>query len=113
MATKWDAEAMRYTGPSLADCQRAWDYLTTEYVTDLAIRLEFQAAKEPSYRARLLLWSPGLDSESGGPRDHVWATKELQHGFEAVTYRQLYDLLMIGHRAIEGKLGGQGELPLA
>jgi len=113
MPTKWDAEAMRYTGPSLADCQRAWDYLVGEYVTDLAIRLEFQAAKEPSFRARLILWSPGLDPETGAERAITWATKELQAGFEAVTYRQLYDLLMIGHRAIEAKLGGQGQLPLS
>lgn len=100
-------------GPTLADCQRLWDTLTTEYVTDLALRFEFQAAKQPSFIARLVCWSPGLDPETGGPRDHVWASKELHYGYEAITFVQLYDLLIQSYRAIQNKLGGQVELPLS
>lgn len=106
MATRGE-NGSRYNGPDLQDCQRLWDTLVTEYVTDLAIRLEFQAAKEPSFIARLVCWSPGFDPESGGPRPHIWATKSLQAGYEAITYRQLYDLLILSHRAIESHIGGQ------
>lgn len=112
MATKWDRSVGVYTGPTLEDCQRLWSTLVSEYITDLGIRLEFPAAREPQFRARLQCWSPGLNPDTGGPRDHIWATKELQPGFEAITYRQLFDLLIQAHRLIESTLGGQEALPL-
>jgi hypothetical protein len=112
MATKWDGSAKLYQGPTLEDCQRSWDFLTTEYVTDLKIAIDFQTAKEPTFRARVVVWSPGIDPETGGPRDHIWATKELQHGFEAITYRQLFDLLIVSHQKIQAVLGGQEAMPL-
>lgn len=112
MANTKGNSRLSYNGPTLEDCQRCWDTIRTELVTDAAIMVEFQTAKEPEFLARLVLWSPGLDPETGGPRDHVWATKELQAGFEAITYRQLYDLLIVGYRRIEAHLGGQQELLL-
>lgn len=112
MAAQPNGTRGHYTGPTLDDCQRLWDTLVKEFITDLAIRLEFQGLREPQFRSRLVLWSPGLDPETGGPRDHVWSTKELAPGFEAITYRQLYDLLIVGYRLIEGHLGGQEPLPL-
>lgn len=99
-------------GPQLEDCQKLWDYLVTEFVTDLGLRVIFQAAKEPGYRACLQVWSPGLDPDTGKERDHIWATRDLQKGYSAITYSALYDLLIVAYRAIEGKLGGQEELPL-
>lgn len=101
---------LQYTGPTLEDCQKCYDTIITELVADAQIRLEFQSLREPSFIARLVLWSPGLDPETGGPREHIWATKELQASFEAITYRQLYDLLIVGYRRMEAHLGGQ--LPL-
>jgi len=100
-------------GPTLGDCQRLWDTLVTEYVTDLKLAFEFQEAKMPSYIARIVCWSPGLDPETGGPRDHIWATKEISQGYEAITYIQLYDLLINAYRKITDHLGGQTELPLS
>jgi len=99
-------------GPDLDDCQRLWDTLTKEFVTDLAIRFEFQASRDPHFRARLIVWSPGFDPDTGKEREHVWAIKELRYGYEAITYIQLYDLLIIAYRVIEAHLGGQIELPL-
>lgn len=112
MATKWYGSKGEYYGPTLADCQRSWDYLTTEYVTDLKIAIDLQTAKEPSFIARVVVWSPGIDPETGGARDHIWATKELQHGYEAITYRQLFDLLIVSHQKIQAVLGGQETMPL-
>jgi hypothetical protein len=99
-------------GPTLVDCQKLWDHLVTEYVTDLQISLEFQPAKEPGFIARVVCWSPGLDPETGGSRDHAWGAKDLQLGSEAFTYVALYDLLIVSYRAIQHKLSGQQELPL-
>jgi hypothetical protein len=110
MATKYERDGRSYTGPTLEDSQKLWDTLVTEMVTDLSLRLEFQPAKEPRFVARLVCWSPGFDPETGGPRPHLWATKELQPGFEAITYRQLYDLLITSYRIIEAHLAGQKPL---
>jgi hypothetical protein len=112
MSTRGGVWGSTYSGPTLEDCQRAWDYLVTDFVTDLAIRIEFQAAKMPQFRARLVCWSPGIHPDTGSRKDYIWGTKELQPGYEAITYRQLYDLLMISHRQIELVLGGQEPLPL-
>jgi len=59
------------------------------------------------------VWSPGLDPDTGGARDHIWALKEIQQGYEAITYVQLYDLLIQAYREIQNHLGGQVELPLS
>jgi len=113
MAARTTQNGYSSRGPTLQDCQRLWDTLVTEYVTDLALRFEFQAAKEPTFVARLVCWSPGLDPETGGERVIVWATKELHYGYEAITFVQLYDLLIQSYRSIQNKLGGQVELPLS
>lgn len=99
-------------GPQLEDCQRLVDTLVTEFVTDLGIRVVFQAAKMPNYRACIQVWSPGLDPDTGAARDHVWAIKDLQNGYDIITYGQLYVLLMDAYRRIQDHLGGQQELPL-
>jgi len=112
MAARTTSNGYGARGPTLGDCQRLWDTLVTEYVTDLKLAFEFQEAKMPSYIARIVCWSPGLDPETGGPRDHIWATKEISQGYEAITYIQLYDLLINAYRKITDHLGGQTELPL-
>lgn len=113
MASSTRKDGFSSRGPTLQDCQRLWDHLVTEYVTDLKLSFDFQAPKEPSFIARMCCWSPGLDPETGGERDHIWATKDLTHGYEAVTYIQLYDLLIQAYRNIQHHLGGQAELPLS
>jgi len=107
MGTKWGKDGRDYLGPELEDCNKCWHTITHELVTDAGLRLELQPMWNPQYRARLVVWSPGLDPETGGPRDHIWATKELQASFEAITYRQLYDLLIVAYRNMEAHLGGQ------
>ena len=112
MATKWGRDGHDYLGPTLEDCNKCWWTITHELVTDAQLRLEPQPMKEPKHRARLVVWSPGLDPETGGPREHVWATKELQDSFEAITYRQLYDLLIVAYRKMEAHLSGQTQAAL-
>lgn len=113
MAARTTASGYSSRGPTLDDCQKLWDTLTTEFVTDLGIRVMFQAAKLPAYRACIVVWSPGLDPDTGGPRDHIWATKDIQKSLDGITMAQLYDLLILAYREIQGHLGGQTSmLPL-
>ena len=113
MAARTTANGFSSRGPTMQDCQKLWDTLVTEYVTDLGMRMLWQAATMPNYRACIQVWSPGLDPQTGGPKDHIWAIKEIQQGYEAITYVQLYDLLIQAYRVIQGKLGGQEVLPLS
>jgi len=107
------SDLIKLSGPQLEDCQRLWDTIVTEFVTDACIGVLFQAARMPTYRACIQVWSPGLDPETGGERRIVWSIKDLPKGYVAITYNQLYDLLMSAYRAMEQKLGGQEELPLS
>lgn len=113
MAGSSRANGGQFRGPTMEDCQRLWDHLTTEYVTDLKLSIEFQEAKEPSHPQRIVCWSPGLDPETGGPRDHIWGTKWMNTSDCAIGYGQLYDLLIVSYKTIEGHFGGQAELPLS
>lgn len=113
MASATTAGGYSSRGPTLKDCQGLWDTLVTEYVTDLGMRVMFQTAKLPAYRACIQVWSPGLDPDNGGPRDHIWATRDLHNAFEAITYAVLFDLLIMAHREMTGFFGGQEPLPLS
>lgn len=104
--------AGKQPGPGLDDCQKLWDTLVTEYVTDLGIRIMFQAAKMPAYRACIVVWSPGLDPETGEPRDHIWATTDLPKAYIGLSYVQLYDSLIHAYREIQGFFGGQEDMQL-
>lgn len=107
MATKWGNDKRDYMGPELEDCNKVWATIVGELVTDASVRIDFMQSKNPAYRARVVVWSPGIDPETGGPRDHIWATKELQASYEAITYRQLYDLLIVAYRMMDAHLSGQ------
>lgn len=112
MASSSGGNFSKYQGPTLEDCNKLFASIKDELVDDVAVRIEFTQSVNPSHITRLVVWSPGIDPETGGERDHVWATKELQHGFEAITYRQLYDSLIVAYRMIDGHLRGQTPLPL-
>lgn len=101
-----------YSGPDLEDCIRLWTTIVTEYITDMEVQLQLPLERNRSFRPRLITVSPGLDPETGGVRWRTWATKDLQAGYEAITYRQLYDLLIVTYREVESFLGGQTPLPL-
>lgn len=105
-------DRLKLSGPTLEDCQRLWDTIVTELVTDASLAFVMQSATMPRYRANIQVWSPGLDPETGAERRITWSIKDLPNGYVAITYNQLYGLLMDAYRAMEQKLGGQEELSL-
>ena len=100
------------TGPNVDDCNRLWSTLKQEFITDLEIRLELQIYPNPSDRPWITIRSPGFDSETGQQRWHIWARKELSNHAVGFTYQQLYDLLIVAYKRIEGHLSGQEPMPL-
>jgi len=101
-----------YMGPTLEDCQKCWWTIQRELIVDAELRILFAQEKEPSIRPSMVVWSPGVGPEIGQERVIIWASKVLQDGFEAITYRQLYDLLITAYRNMEGHLNGQRPMPL-
>jgi hypothetical protein len=102
--TRWGPTGQ---GPGIDDCNRLWTTLVREFITDLEIRVQLPLVPPSSIRPRVTIMSPGLDPETGAERPHVWATTELRASNLAFTYGQLYDLLLVAYRTIEGHLGGQ------
>lgn len=110
--TKWGKDRRDYMGPELEDCQRVWWTILNELVADAEVRVLFAQEKEPSIRPSLVVWSRGVGPGTGEERVIIWASKELQAGYEAITYRQLYDLLITAYHKMDGHLSGQSPLPL-
>lgn len=100
------------SGPTIEDCNRLWTTIIKEYITDAEITLTLQVYPLGSKRPNLCVCSPGFHPETGAPYMHTWATTELRASSLAFTYSQLYDLLIVAYRKIEGHLGGQSELEL-
>lgn len=107
MGRAWGNKNNNYLGPELEDCNKVWNTIISELVTDAAVRIVFMPKRDPQFRTKVVVWSPGLDPETGGPRDHIWATKELPLGSVAFSYAQLYELLIVAYRNMDAHLGGQ------
>lgn len=102
----------QYYGPTLEDCTRLWDTIKKDLMTDAAIGIALPTVVEPRFRPQLIVTSPGFDLESGSVVMRTWSATVLQDGFEAITYRQLFDCLMVAYQSMDGYLKGQLPLPL-
>jgi len=98
-------------GPALGDVARLWSHLTAEWVTDLGISLEpgFNTDGTPFITMRLVS-SRFADGERG-PYTHVWAERRFSGVDYKGSYNQLYDLLIVGSRAIEAEFTRLGNMP--
>lgn len=112
MATSRQPNGSGSTGPTVDDCNRLWTTLKTELITDLEIRIDFQLYPNPSDRPYITVRSPGFEPTTGLQRWHIWARKELDRHAVAISYKQLFDLLIAAHHRIEQHLGGQQPMPL-
>lgn len=98
-------------GPALGDVARLWSHLTTEWVIDLEIRLEpgWSTAEIPFLQVSVV--SSRLSENRGGVYVHTWAKRVFNGVDYKGSYNQLYDLLIVAHRAIERELMGTERLP--
>jgi len=101
-----------YLGPELEDCIKCFDTIRKELITDAEIRIVLPTVVEPKFRPQLVVVSPGFDIDTGQPKLHVWATRDLAATVDAISYRQLYDLLIQAYRNMEAHLAGQLVIPL-
>jgi len=107
----WNAD-QQYRGPTLEDCQKAFWTIRDELMADVELRLLMSQRVEPTIRPSLVVYTGGWAPEDGKPVSRIWATAVLQDGYEAITYKQLYRLLIEAYSTMDGYLRGQLPLPL-
>jgi len=107
----WGVDAP-YHGPTLEDCQKAWWTIKDELMADAELRLLMGEKVNPTTRPSLVVYTVGFGDVDGETFPRIWATAVLQDGYEAITYRQLYRLLIDAYSSMDGYLRGQLPLPL-
>jgi len=112
MAGKTWGDGKPYHGPTLEDCQKVFWTIKEELMADAEIRVVMGQRIEPTTRPSLVVYTFGWSPEDGEPVPRIWSTQVLQDGYEAVTYRQLYRLLIDAYSTMEGYLNGQLPMPL-
>jgi len=112
MAGKTWGDGKLYHGPTLEDCQLVFWAIKNELMADAELRLLMSERKEPTTRPSLVVYTSGWSPEDGKEVPRIWATAVLQDGYEAITYRQLYRLLIDAYSTMDGYLKGQLPLPL-
>jgi len=99
-------------GPTLEDCQKAFWTIKDELMSDAEVRVLFSERVNPTTRPSLVVYTVGWLPENGKEVPRIWATRVLQEGSEAITYEQLYRLLIDAYSTMDGYLRGQLPLPL-
>lgn len=90
------------TGAGIGECGRLWATLTTEYIPNLRIEMRIH---HDSAGGTYLLYEVVDDSlivEDGRQLVNVWATKEFHNQLYLISISQLFDLLIMAYREIDG-----------
>ncbi len=101
----------RWDGATLEDCIKLWSTIRDELMADATITVALPEHVEPGFRPCLMVSTQGWDEKTGVPMTRIWSTRVLGNGSIGFTYNALYECLIVSHRAMEGFLGGQLELP--
>lgn len=86
---------------TLADINRLWDTLTTEYIPGLKIEIKPMRSKEGFDFVLVELVDYAMGSEFDMPTRSVWARKEFRSPLYLISHTQLFDLLISGYRTID------------
>jgi hypothetical protein len=112
MAASVRGHGSTFQGPTLEDCQRLWWTIGKDLMNDAQIVIRMSEEFNPTTRPNICVVSPGLDAETGGVKLHTWATKTLNQNREAISYQQLYELLIVAYTNMEAHLRGEPLMPL-
>lgn len=91
-------------GPVLGDVARLWTHLTTEWVSDLEIRLEPGQHSDGTPYIELILCSWRFEDDTPNQVLRAWSRRRFSGVDYRGSYNQLYDLLIVGFREIEREL---------
>jgi len=90
------------TGPNMGDCLRLWRTLTEEYIPGL--RLELRPVETPDHQVciHLQIVDSSYHQEGSDEVVNLWATKLFRNELYLISVAQLFDLLIVAYRAIDG-----------
>lgn len=99
---------MSITGPrlsgalaTLADCDRLWNTLTTEYIPGLTVELHFKRDQQGSPYVLMELADYSSLPETSMIMRSVWSRREFHSPLYLISHTQLFDLLIVGFRVID------------
>jgi len=89
------------TGPESGDCFRLFRTLQREYIPGLRVEVNWYEFGNKLYGMKLELIDDSAHQEDGQQLVNVWSAKTFGNQLHLISEAQLYDLLIVGYRAIE------------
>lgn len=96
------------SGPTPADCHRLISAIRKDFIPGVYVRLDWYGFGSGLHGLKAELVDESAHSVSGQKVLNVWATKTFGNQIHLFSEAQLYDLLIVGYRAIE-RFFEQGE----
>jgi len=93
-----------------ADCARLWRTLTNEYIPGLRLELSLAASPNDVLVLVVEVVDDSAVTEQGVELVNVWAKKEFSNPLYLISVGQLFDLLIVAHRAIDAYFALGNEL---
>jgi len=84
------------------DCARLWSTLTLEFIPQLRIQLRPLQGPDGNVYLEVAVVDDSLESLDGSPLENVWASKEFVNPLHLISMGQLFDLLIMAYRQIDG-----------
>jgi hypothetical protein len=92
---------LRRGNATLGDCVRLWITLTVDYIPALRIELIPDISDKGEQVILVELVDYATLAEKAPPHRSVWSRRTFQSPLYLISYNQLFDLLISGHRVIE------------
>jgi len=89
------------SGPESGDCFRLFRTLQREYIPGLRVEVNWYEFGNKLYGMKIELLDDSAMTLDGGQLVNVWSTKTFGNQLHLISEAQLYDLLIVGYRAIE------------
>jgi hypothetical protein len=86
---------------TLGDCVRLWITLTVDYIPGLVIELIPDVTSQGHQEVRVELVDYSTLKEGDPPHRSIWSMRRFASPLYLMSYSQLFDLLINGHRVID------------
>lgn len=90
------------TTATAADCARLWQTLTHDYIPGLRLEIRLITNEKHENWLSLEVIDDSYATLDGAACVNVWASKEFRSGLYLISVNQLFDLLIMAYRQIDG-----------
>jgi len=88
-------------GPGPTDCFKLLRTLQREYIPGIWVQVGWYEIGHMIHGMKVELLDDSLHQVDGVPAVNVWASKTFGNQLHLISEAQLYDLLIVGYRAVE------------